>query len=55
MNILRLRASRCNGTESLEALLVDPSPEVRAAAVYALGTLDSSQESRTKLISSKLS
>ena len=28
---------------------------MRAAAVYALGTLDSSQESSTKLISSKLS
>jgi len=32
----RLRASCCNAPESLEALIVDPAPQVRAAAVWAL-------------------
>ena len=44
----RLRATRCNAPESLEALLVDPAPEVRAAAVYALGTFINSCSERTE-------
>ena len=44
----RLRATRCNAPESLEALLVDPAPEVRAAAVYALDTFINSCSERTE-------
>jgi len=44
----RLRATRCNAPESLESLLVDPTPEVRAAAVYALGTFIHSCSDRTE-------
>jgi regulator-associated protein of mTOR len=44
----RLRATRCNAPESLETLLVDPTPEVRAAAVFALGTFIHSCSDRTE-------
>merc|ERR1719167_2197961 len=44
----RLRATRCNAPESLEALLLDPTPEVRAAAVFALGTFINSCSERTE-------
>ena len=39
---------RCNAPESLEALLMDPTPEVRAAAVFALGTFIHSCSDRTE-------
>jgi regulator-associated protein of mTOR len=41
------RAACCNAPESSEALLVDPAPDVRAAAVYALGTFINSCSERT--------
>merc|ERR1719447_1444484 len=44
----RWRAARCNAPESLEVLLGDPNPEVRAAAVYALGTFLNSCSERTE-------
>merc|ERR1719187_1601432 len=44
----RWRAARCNAPESLEGLLGDASPEVRAAAVYALGTFLNSCSERTE-------
>eukprot|EP00092_Neocalanus_flemingeri_P035149 GFUD01038251.1.p1 GENE.GFUD01038251.1~~GFUD01038251.1.p1 ORF type:complete len:1354 (-),score=488.66 GFUD01038251.1:404-4465(-) len=44
----RGRAMRCNAPESLETLLLDQTPEVRAAAVYALGTFINSCSERTE-------
>jgi regulator-associated protein of mTOR len=44
----RWRAARCNAPESLEVLLGDRCPEVRAAAVYALGTFLNSCSERTE-------
>ena len=44
----RWRGARNNAHEKLYELLKDPVPEVRAAAVFALGTFINSCEERTE-------
>ena len=50
-----LRATWCNAPESLLALLLDHTPEVRATAVFSLGTFINSCSEREHAISLDIS